>query len=664
MPTASQKPLRRSLFTWPWIVSLLLFISVHTLIYRELLRSVRTRSDHHGGRVSEANDTHPRLRIETGQHRGLIWDMAPDPNGHFFATAGEDKTVRLWNAKDNTLLRTLHPPIGEVEMGSVYAVAVSPDGKTVACGGAMAGGNAPGEVVYLFDVKTGAVRHTLGSLPQSVTDLAFSPDGKYLAMAFAEGAGIQIYGVSYDSSDGTMFTPYLIHSDTSYNSEDACSVDFSEQNVLVTAADDGNLRLYQIPSFASDFRRQKMRFAPGVSASPTPGMLRPVNARFSPDGTRIAVGYEGGSSHIAIASAHTLEPMAQPNLSGGVLRGSGDFSQVAWSPDGKYVYGAGKFRAEIQPSHSLEGQPREVYGIRRWTPATGSFTDLSTGGNIVRRQEIVALCPLPKNALAFAAADGFLARVNTQGEFTLPLPSTAELWDQSGKHPLALTADGCAVRFSYTSSGSDTAVFSVSTSTLQVERPAAHPAGFLPPVRQAVNLRITGAPIPSVHENTFAVNGTPLGLSENETITSYALSPLKPGQFSDHLVVGTIWNLRAYASDGSELWTTDAPAECLQVNVQGDWVVATFNDGTIRWYDLRTGDESLALFVHSNQEDWVAWTPDNHYANSPNGKRLIRWHQNQGPSHAAFYSREAPAAAFSPATIRQSLRPDSLMSKK
>ncbi|MBF0539090.1 MAG: hypothetical protein HQL03_12655 [Nitrospirae bacterium] len=75
------------------------------------------------------------LRIETGMHTAAIRRIAIDADNLYLATASEDKTVRVWELSTGRLLKTLRPPIGDGYEGMIFSVAISPDGKTIACGG-------------------------------------------------------------------------------------------------------------------------------------------------------------------------------------------------------------------------------------------------------------------------------------------------------------------------------------------------------------------------------------------------------------------------------------------------------------------------------------------------------------------------------------------------
>jgi WD40 repeat protein/tRNA A-37 threonylcarbamoyl transferase component Bud32 len=115
-------------------------------------------------------------------HTKGIAAVAFSPDGQLLATASADRTVKVWDAATGQELHTLagHPEI-------VRCVAFSPDGLTLA---SASGGYpydpqrkmVPGEV-RLWDVTTGRHTATLQGHTDSVTSVAFSPDGGRLASA-------------------------------------------------------------------------------------------------------------------------------------------------------------------------------------------------------------------------------------------------------------------------------------------------------------------------------------------------------------------------------------------------------------------------------------------------------------------------------------------------
>ena len=80
------------------------------------------------------------LRSPSARHRSRNASR-PDPSqavdagGRFAVTGGDDRTVRIWSLADGKLLGTIWIPVGPEDIGGVYAVAISPDGSTIAAGG-------------------------------------------------------------------------------------------------------------------------------------------------------------------------------------------------------------------------------------------------------------------------------------------------------------------------------------------------------------------------------------------------------------------------------------------------------------------------------------------------------------------------------------------------
>ncbi len=92
-------------------------------------------------------------------------------NGVWLASAGDDGTVRLWEAKTGTPRGALSGP-----SYAVYAVAFSPDGKLIAAAG-------KDRTVYVWEVNGGESLYSLEGNTGDIYALVFSQDGKYIAAA-------------------------------------------------------------------------------------------------------------------------------------------------------------------------------------------------------------------------------------------------------------------------------------------------------------------------------------------------------------------------------------------------------------------------------------------------------------------------------------------------
>jgi RNA polymerase sigma factor (sigma-70 family) len=120
-------------------------------------------------------------------HKGQVSGVAFAPDGKALATGDADGMVRLWDSATGKRLWE-----GNERMMSVLSLAFSPDGKTVAAGLAQQGSDC---LVCLWDAATGKkLRELKGhrprqdAYPEGVFALAFSPDGKTLASGNEEKA--------------------------------------------------------------------------------------------------------------------------------------------------------------------------------------------------------------------------------------------------------------------------------------------------------------------------------------------------------------------------------------------------------------------------------------------------------------------------------------------
>lgn len=167
-------------------------------------------------------------------HKNNTWGISISPDNKIVASASRDGTVKLWNLDTNEV-KTI-----QADIGQVWDVKFSPDGKTIAASG--------DRMIKIWNLDTTPVK-TLRGNTDLIRTVSFSPDGKILASGSMNGTvklwNLQGQGLTaLKEPDYDLYKNYRISYDNNNSVE---SASFSPDGKLVTSiTGNGKIKLWDL----------------------------------------------------------------------------------------------------------------------------------------------------------------------------------------------------------------------------------------------------------------------------------------------------------------------------------------------------------------------------------------------------------------------------------
>ena len=591
----------------------------------------------------------PQLRFIIAGHTDKVGAIAVSPDGKTIASASSDGTIGLWDAATG---KASHAPL-KATQGGFSAVAFSPDGKYLATGEGGKTGS-PGGQIVLWDVAAGYTPQVVATGAAWVDGLAFSRDGKTLAAALDNASG-----ALYSVQERKALCPSIGKKvDEMSNTAIALSPDGSE---IAFGTNQGGQTLTVWSAATCQQVGASVDVAKLAGIGPTDGGWI-AKLAYSPDGKQLAV----ACGKLLVLDTVTWLPVRAATE----IDANFNLTSVSYSPDGGLIALGSK--KEIQLIDAATGAPvgTQLLGARAGVQslAFGADGRSLASGSLAGDVEVYDLAnqPLTRrvdvgtasisaiafghdgNVMASAGSDGVIRFWNTAtwqqigqtpsgGGATPPLAFSADgkiLASADGKHLIHLWDAATGQQLGATLDPKTTSVWCLALSP-DGKWLAVGGSEYLLTVWDVSSRQ----QLASRYSGTGAINI----YDQDKAVKSVGFEPDSSGLY--FTTAGGVATFASWGAQGpgSGDWTThditfktsDYMANDLTAALSPDGkTVALANFNAIRLSDAASGKTlGLPMFGHYNTISALAFSPDGKYLASGGADAVVRlWDSATGQS--------------------------------
>lgn len=515
--------------------------------------------------------------IGRGQVTGVDVDWRAD--GQQLVTAGNNNTVKIWNAITGEQVRTL-----KGHSQPILDVAWSPNGKRVAS-------SSEDKTIKIWDAATGQDINTISTQrgqSKGICRIAWNPEGTHLASVDFPDTTIKVWQADTGQEVCTLTAPSVTR-----------SIAWSPLGSRLASTGEGGWLCVWDAFTGEQFVADDSLREIGRSIS------------WSRDGDRLAVGE--GSGDITIRSPHTGEKLVELHGHKASVR------CAAWCPTGRYLASSSSDETVKVWDSSTGDLVRTLYGHREgvdgvcWHPNGKLLASASSDGTLkiwpadgkstdtVRLKHAGVI-----DAVAWNSDGNRLASLSREG--------TLKIWDAPDWHETITLLDASFIREG-THEKAHSLVWSSDDKTLAT-------ATFGNPTK--VWDTISGEEVISIHDDTKCVAWSP--------DSEYLATGGSEGGTGDASIMGAdihLWR----AATGEEIRTMrghEHKVEALAWSHSGKYLASGSADKTVRIWTPNTGREVCTLRVSERYPRSISWRHDDRLITvAGNSSTVLIWNTEE-----------------------------------